>query len=178
MPGDEIVLVASERTARERLLARPPGRRPLPGGYATTLPTGAAFGDALLDRTIIYAGLVRSLLAAELEIHYLSHITGHGLLKLMRPRRELSYTINRLPPVPPVLGSPRRGAEMSPATRTRRSTWVPASPSTALAERVRRWSDLARELSLSAQVAGTVGTGPAAWFWRRSASCSRAAIWI
>src|SRR5262249_11240911 len=28
---------------------------------------------------------------------------GHGLLKLMRPRRELSYRIERLPAVPPVL---------------------------------------------------------------------------
>jgi phosphoribosylformylglycinamidine cyclo-ligase len=51
----------------------------------------------------MYVPLVHALLDRGLPVHYLSHITGHGLLKLMRPRRELSYRIERLPPVPPVL---------------------------------------------------------------------------
>ena len=36
-------------------------------------------------------------------MHYLSHITGHGLLKLMRPRRDFTYRITQLPDVPEVL---------------------------------------------------------------------------
>jgi phosphoribosylformylglycinamidine cyclo-ligase len=52
----------------------------------------------------MYVPLVAALLEQELPITYLSHITGHGLLKLMRPQRELTYRIERLPPVPPVLG--------------------------------------------------------------------------
>ena len=38
-----------------------------------------------------------------IDVHYLSHITGHGLLKLMRPDKPLRYRIERLPEVPPVL---------------------------------------------------------------------------
>jgi phosphoribosylformylglycinamidine cyclo-ligase len=36
-------------------------------------------------------------------VTYLSHVTGHGLLKLMRPTKALTYRIAELPPVPPVL---------------------------------------------------------------------------
>src|SRR5439155_2614190 len=34
---------------------------------------------------------------------YISHVTGHGLLKLMRARRELTYRLGALLPVPEVL---------------------------------------------------------------------------
>ena len=63
----------------------------------------------------MYAALVRALLASSVEVHYLSHITGHGLLKLMRPRRELTYTVARLPEVPEVLEFLVEQTEMSPA---------------------------------------------------------------
>src|SRR6185437_12408801 len=57
--------------------------------------------------SLMYVPLVQALLdrgrAGGPSIHYLSHITGHGLMKLMRPRRELTYVIERLPPVPEVL---------------------------------------------------------------------------
>jgi phosphoribosylformylglycinamidine cyclo-ligase len=51
----------------------------------------------------MYVGLVRGLLDSDIAIHYLSHITGHGLLKLMRPRRDFTYRIASLPEVPEVL---------------------------------------------------------------------------
>ena len=52
----------------------------------------------------MYVPLVaRAARGAGCPVTYLSHITGHGLLKLMRPRRELTYRIERLPPVPQVL---------------------------------------------------------------------------
>jgi phosphoribosylformylglycinamidine cyclo-ligase len=58
---------------------------------------------------------VRALLDSELDVHYLSHITGHGLLKLMRPRVELGYEVRRLPPVPEVLTFLADRAGMAPA---------------------------------------------------------------
>jgi phosphoribosylformylglycinamidine cyclo-ligase len=82
-----------------RLLA---GR--LSGGYATELASGATLGEALLAPTVLYTGLVAALLRAGTRLHYISHITGHGLLKLMRARRRLRYRVRRLPPVPEVLG--------------------------------------------------------------------------
>jgi phosphoribosylformylglycinamidine cyclo-ligase len=101
--GDEIVLVASSGLhANGASLARLVAER-LPDGYATKLPSGRGFGEALLDPSVMYAPLVQRLLESGLGISYLSHITGHGLLKLMRPARELTYRIVQLPPVPEVL---------------------------------------------------------------------------
>jgi phosphoribosylformylglycinamidine cyclo-ligase len=100
---DEIVLVQSAGLhANGASLARMVAGQ-LERGYETPLPSGRSFGEALLDRSVMYVALVRALLAAGVEVHYLSHITGHGLLKLMRPARELAYRITRLPPVPEVL---------------------------------------------------------------------------
>ena len=93
-PGDEIVIVASSGLhANGSSLARQVADG-LADRYHTPLPSGRTFGEALLDRTVMYAGLVRALLESSIEVHYLSHITGHGLLKLMRPRRELTYTLS------------------------------------------------------------------------------------
>jgi phosphoribosylformylglycinamidine cyclo-ligase len=102
-PGDEIVLVASSGLhANGASLARMIAGR-LPGGYDTPLPSGRAFGDALLDPSILYAKLVGALAERDVPVSYLSHVTGHGLLKLMRPARDLTYRISALPPVPEVL---------------------------------------------------------------------------
>jgi phosphoribosylformylglycinamidine cyclo-ligase len=69
----------------------------------TALPSGRTLGEALLDPSVMYVPLVQSLLESKLAISYLSHVTGHGLLKLMRPTKALSYRISELPPVPEVL---------------------------------------------------------------------------
>jgi len=115
MAGDEIVLVASSGLhANGSSLARLAAER-LDHGYLTPLPSGRSFGEALLDRSVIYVGLVRALLGSSVNVHYLSHITGHGLLKLMRPRRELTYRVNWLPEVPEVLEFLAEQTGMSPS---------------------------------------------------------------
>ena len=42
----------------------------------------------------MYVPLVSALLAGGVAVHYMSHVTGHGLLKLMRPARPLTYRIH------------------------------------------------------------------------------------
>ncbi|MDP9133289.1 MAG: AIR synthase-related protein [Actinomycetota bacterium] len=112
-PGDEIVMVASSGLhANGASLARMIADR-LPEGYATPLPSGRAYGDALLDPSILYAKLVGALAKAAVPVSYLSHVTGHGLLKLMRPSRDLTYRITALPPVPEVLSFLAEQAEMN-----------------------------------------------------------------
>jgi phosphoribosylformylglycinamidine cyclo-ligase len=101
--GDEIVLVASSGLhANGASLARLVADR-LADGYATRLPGGETLGEALLEPSIMYVPLLAAVLEADLPVTYISHVTGHGLLKLMRPPRPLSYRIERLLPVPPVL---------------------------------------------------------------------------
>ncbi|MFN2524693.1 MAG: AIR synthase-related protein [Actinomycetota bacterium] len=101
--GDAIVLVSSTGLhANGASLARRVAAE-LPEGLRTKLPSGRDFGDALLDPAPIYVGLVEELLNRRIEVTYISHITGHGLRKLMRARRELSYEIEALPDVPEVL---------------------------------------------------------------------------
>jgi phosphoribosylformylglycinamidine cyclo-ligase len=158
-PGDEIVLVESNGLhANGSSLARLIASR-LADGYRTRLPSGRSFGEALLDRSAIYVGLVRELLATRIEVHYLSHITGHGLLKLMRPRRELTYMIRSLPNVPEVLSFLVEQADMSPSAAY--STFnmgcgfavycAPGSADGVVA--------IASRLGLAARVAGTVQQG-------------------
>jgi phosphoribosylformylglycinamidine cyclo-ligase len=113
-PGDAVVLVASSglhangATLARRLAAG------LPDGYRTTLPSGRELGEALLEPSIMYVSLVRALLAERLPVTYLSHITGHGLRKVMRARRDLGYRLTSLPEVPEVLSFLADGTGMSP----------------------------------------------------------------
>ncbi len=102
-PGDEIVLVDSSGLhANGASLARLVAGR-LNEGYATVLPSGASLGEALLEPSVMYVGLVAELLSRGTPLTYISHITGHGLLKLMRRPTELRYRIWKLPEVPEVL---------------------------------------------------------------------------
>lgn len=102
-PGDEIVLVASSGLhANGASLARLVAGR-LPGGYATALPSGVTLGEALLEPSVMYVRLVAEALETGLSLTYISHVTGHGLLKLMRPVKPLTYRIQKLPAVPEVL---------------------------------------------------------------------------
>lgn len=159
-PGDEIVLVASSGLhANGASLARVLAER-LPDGYGTVLSSGRTFGEALLDPSVMYAGLVQALLEQEIEVSYISHITGHGLLKLMRPPSELTYCIRELPPVPEVLQFLVREARLEP--RAAYSTFNMGSGYAiycrpGLGEQV---VAAAERLGLRALVAGSVETGP------------------
>ncbi len=102
-PGDAIVFVESSGLhANGASLARKIAAG-LDEGLLTPLPDGRRFGEALLDPSIVYAELVARVLAAGAHVSYLSHITGHGFLKLMRTGSDLTYRIGELLPVPPVL---------------------------------------------------------------------------
>jgi phosphoribosylformylglycinamidine cyclo-ligase len=159
-PGDEIVLVASSGLhANGASLARLLADR-LSEGYATRLASGQTLGEALLEPSIMYVPLLAAVLDAELPLTYISHITGHGLLKLMRPARQLTYRIERLPAVPPVLEFLVSEAELD--DRAAYSTfnmgsgyavYCAAGSGDAIAS-------IAEGLGLDATVAGRVEEGP------------------
>jgi phosphoribosylformylglycinamidine cyclo-ligase len=158
--GDEIVIAASSGLHTNGASLARMVAAGLPDGYMTALPSGRSFGEALLDPSVIYTGLVEAALAGGAGIHYLSHITGHGLLKLMRPRRELTYRIDRLPPVPEVLRFlvEQTGMDAADAYSTLNMGCgfaLYCAPGAGQAV-----VDVAAELGLSAEVAGRVQAGP------------------
>jgi phosphoribosylformylglycinamidine cyclo-ligase len=159
-PGDEIVLVASSGLhANGASLARALAAE-LPDGYATALDSGRSLGQALIEPSLIYVPLVRALLNAGVEVHYLSHITGHGLLKLMRADRELGYRVFALPPVPEVLAFLVARAELSPAAAYSTFNMGCGFAVYCAGGGGQQVVALAREVGLSAHVGGRVEEGP------------------
>ena len=118
--GDVIVLVASSGLHQNGAsLARRVAQQD-PASWSTKLGSGRALGEAVLDRGLIYVGLMEALYTVGVVPHYASHITGHGWRKLMRADRELTYRIDMLPEVPDVLAFlvERAGLEPSEAYAT------------------------------------------------------------
>lgn len=82
-------------------------------GYATKLPSGIMYGEALLTKSNIYAKLVQDLLDQGVNIHYISNITGHGLRKIMRAPQDFVYVIEKVYPVPELFSFIREQANLS-----------------------------------------------------------------
>lgn len=94
--GDRILLCRSNGINANGLsLAREIAKN-VAKGYATRLSNGKRYGEALLTKTNIYAKLVEELQTANIDIHYISNITGHGLRKIMRARQNYTYIIEKI----------------------------------------------------------------------------------
>ncbi len=101
--GDIIVLIPSSGIHANGLtLARKIAEEKLSEGYVTKMRDGRRYGEALLDPTLIYVGLVEDCIEAGVDIHYAVNITGHGWRKLMRANGNFSYNIDTLPPQLPI----------------------------------------------------------------------------
>lgn len=156
--GDDIVLVAStglhaNGASLIRQVAKDSGE-----GLETKLPSGRTLGEASLDASAIYVSLVRELIDAGVSVSYLSHITGHGLRKLMRPARDFTFRITSLLEVPEVLTyvSDRLGfsPEDSYGTFNMGAGFAVYAPD---GERV---VSVAEKVGLRAEVCGRVEEGP------------------
>lgn len=100
-PGDAIVIIESSGIHANGLtLARKIADK-LPEGYITKLSGGRLYGEALLDPTIIYVGLIEACFDEGVDLHAAVNITGHGWRKLMRAVQPFTYVIEKLPkPLP------------------------------------------------------------------------------
>ncbi len=65
---------------------------------------GATVADALLEPTAIYVRAVRALLGSAVPVHGLAHLTGGGLLNLLRIGRGVGYAIDAPLEPQPVFG--------------------------------------------------------------------------
>lgn len=105
-PGDAILMAPATGIHTNGLTLARTLAKSLARGYETPVPgdaQGRSYGEALLDPTPLYGTLLEQLRDAGVEVHYAVHVTGHGWRKLMRATASLSYVIDRLPAVPPVL---------------------------------------------------------------------------
>jgi phosphoribosylformylglycinamidine cyclo-ligase len=99
-PGDALIgLPSSGLHSNSYTLAR----RAVDG-----LDLGSPFGhgtlaDALLAPTVIYVRAALALLRSGLPVHGLAHITGGGLLNLLRLNEAVGFAIESPLPVPPVI---------------------------------------------------------------------------
>ncbi len=94
--GDRIIFLKSNGINSNGLsLARAVASK-LKMGYATRLPSGQMYGDAILLKINIYARLIQNLFKAGIDINYISNITGHGLRKVMRAKGNFSYIVEKL----------------------------------------------------------------------------------
>jgi phosphoribosylformylglycinamidine cyclo-ligase len=63
---------------------------------------GATVGQTLLEPTVIYVRAARALLSSGLDVRGLAHITGDGLLNLLRLDAPVGFRVDAPLPVPPV----------------------------------------------------------------------------
>jgi phosphoribosylformylglycinamidine cyclo-ligase len=94
--GDRIILLKSTGVNANGISLTRKIAKKLPKGYATKLPSGKLYGEALLTKTNIYAKLIQDLLDKGINLHYISNITGHGLRKVMRAKPKFSYVLEHI----------------------------------------------------------------------------------
>ena len=115
-PGDAIVgLPSSGLHSNGFTLAR----RALEGLALDETPPelgGISVADALLEPTVIYVRAILELLASDIPVRGLAHITGGGLTNLLRlGNGRLGWSIEAPLPVPPVCGLIARRADVPAA---------------------------------------------------------------
>jgi phosphoribosylformylglycinamidine cyclo-ligase len=158
--GDAIVLIESTGPHANGISLIREIAAGLTEGYHTKLPNGQTFGETALAPTPIYAKLVLALQATDVNVHYLSNITGHGWRKLMRAEVDFSYVMTEVPPVPEIFDFI---AEQAGNDQTEMygnfnmgagyAVYVPA-------DQAQQVVDIAGKCGLKAWAAGTVEEGP------------------
>ncbi len=63
---------------------------------------GRTVGDVLLEPTVIYVRAILALLASDIDVHGLAHVSGGGVLNLLRIGDGVGYTISAPLPEPPI----------------------------------------------------------------------------
>lgn len=95
---DRIILIKSRGVNANGISLTRAIAKKLPQGYGTKISKNLIYGEALLTKTNIYAKLVQDLLNNNIDIHYISNITGHGLRKIMRAKQNFTYVIDEVFP--------------------------------------------------------------------------------
>jgi phosphoribosylformylglycinamidine cyclo-ligase len=76
---------------------------------------GASVADVLLEPTVIYVRAALDLLRSPVDVHGLAHITGDGMLNLLRLGSGIGFEVTQPLPVNPVFSLIAELGEVSPA---------------------------------------------------------------
>ena len=158
--GDAIVLLTSSGIHANGLsLARKLLER-LPQGYLTKLEDGSTYGDALLAPTVLYSPATEALYKAGITPHYCANVTGHGWRKLLRHPVQLTYRVNALPKVPPVLKFMQQHAKQDDREAYSTLNMGAGFALFVAAGDAQKTVDVARACGIDAVLAGQVEAGP------------------
>jgi phosphoribosylformylglycinamidine cyclo-ligase len=121
-PGDALIGIPSSGLhSNGYTLARRVLLTDQPGGPALALDDrpeelgGATVADALLEPTVIYVRALLELLRSDIPVHALAHVTGGGVLNLLRLGGErIGYEISDPLPAPGVFDLIARRGEVPP----------------------------------------------------------------
>jgi phosphoribosylformylglycinamidine cyclo-ligase len=117
-PGDALIGLPSSGVHSNGLTL---ARTALLGTHGLTLDArppelgGQSVADVLLEPTVIYVRAVLELIRSELPVHGLAHITGGGLLNLLRLSSGIGFEIDAPLAVPPVFELIARLGDVSEA---------------------------------------------------------------
>lgn len=158
--GDQIVLIESSGIHANGITFVRSLAEKNPDIYKEKLSDGRSFGEALLAPTHLYVALVRNLMEAGLDLHYMVNITGHGWRKLMRATADFSYVMHEVPPAPAEFGFMQEQAVADDSEMYGNfnmgagfAVYVPSGQADKVVE-------LAAAQQLKAWVAGRVESGP------------------
>jgi phosphoribosylformylglycinamidine cyclo-ligase len=76
---------------------------------------GASLADALLEPTVIYVRAALDLLRSDVPVHGLAHITGEGVLNLLRLSDRVGFELDLPLPAPPIFELIARHGDVAPA---------------------------------------------------------------
>src|SRR4051794_3995719 len=111
-PGDALVGIPSSGLHSNGYTLARHVLEPLGDDAAPPELAGATVADVLLEPTLIYVRAVQELLASDIDVHGLAHITGGGLTNLLRLNDGVGYAVGDPLPVLGVFELIRRLGEI------------------------------------------------------------------
>ncbi len=155
--GDRIVLVESSGPHENGFTSLREIASRLPQGYRTKMSDGKEFWEGMNAGSKLYTPLIQDILAAGIAPTNLENITGHGWQKLMRPKQNFRYRIQRALPVLPVFDLAQKGAGLTAEEMLRIFNYgAGLAVFVRTEDEARKVVELAARQSLNAVVAGTV----------------------
>ncbi|MEK7594047.1 MAG: AIR synthase-related protein [Patescibacteria group bacterium] len=158
--GDSIVLIESSGIHANGITFVRSLAEKNPDIYETKLSDGRSFGEAILSPTHLYVSLVKALLEAKLDLHYMVNITGHGWRKLMRATAAFSYVMKEVPPAPAEFGFMQEQAGSDDSEMYGNFNMGAGFAVYLPQAEAQQVVDIAAANGLKAWIAGSVQTGP------------------